>query len=141
MQTRRDLGRDLGRAALSGLALAGLGGLRAAKGDSTYKGVKLGLITGSLNPLPEVPAGKDIIDTVIAGCVEAGAANIELGSLDAAAPGLAGREVVVMCGHGERAATAASVLERAGVTDVAIQAGGPDDWAAATPGRAVQVDW
>ena len=69
-----------------------------------------------------------------------GAANIELGSLDAAAPDLAGREVVVMCGHGERAATAASVLERAGVTDVAIQVGGPADWAAATPGRAVQVD-
>ena len=69
-----------------------------------------------------------------------GAANIELGSLDAAAPDLAGREVVVMCGHGERAATAASVLERAGVTSVAIQAGGPEDWAAATPGRAVQVD-
>jgi hydroxyacylglutathione hydrolase len=69
-----------------------------------------------------------------------GAANIELGSLDAAANDLAGREVVVMCGHGERAATAASVLERAGVTGVAIQAGGPQDWAAATPGRAVQVD-
>jgi len=69
-----------------------------------------------------------------------GAANIELGSLDAAANDLTGREVVVMCGHGERAATAASVLERAGVTGVAIQAGGPGDWAAASPGRAVQVE-
>src|SRR5262249_48271391 len=30
----------------------------AATVDSTYRGVKLGLITGTLNPLPDVP-GKD----------------------------------------------------------------------------------
>jgi len=40
--------------------------------------------------------------------------------------------VVTMCGHGERAATAASVLERAGHTAVAILPGGPGDWADAT---------
>jgi hydroxyacylglutathione hydrolase len=69
-----------------------------------------------------------------------GAANIELGSLDAAANDLTGRDIVVMCGHGERAATAASVLERAGVAGVAIQVGGPEEWAAAVPGRDIQVD-
>jgi rhodanese-related sulfurtransferase len=37
-----------------------------------------------------------------------------------------------MCGHGERAATAASLLERAGRHDVAVVAGGPDDWREAT---------
>jgi hydroxyacylglutathione hydrolase len=37
-----------------------------------------------------------------------------------------------MCGHGERAATAASVLEAAGRDGVAILDGGPGDWAAAT---------
>ncbi|MGH3428731.1 MAG: rhodanese-like domain-containing protein [Mycobacteriales bacterium] len=37
-----------------------------------------------------------------------------------------------MCGHGERAMTAASLLERAGRTDVAVLEGGPEDWAAAT---------
>jgi rhodanese-related sulfurtransferase len=37
-----------------------------------------------------------------------------------------------MCAHGERAATAASILERAGRPGVAVTVGGPDDWAAAT---------
>ena len=36
---------------------------------------------------------------------------------------------MVMCGHGERAASAASVLERAGRSDLRIVSGGPDDWA------------
>jgi len=39
---------------------------------------------------------------------------------------------VTMCGHGERAATAASVLERAGHTAVTVLPGGPPEWAAAT---------
>ena len=36
---------------------------------------------------------------------------------------------VVMCGHGERAMTAASVLARAGRDDIAVLRGSPDDWA------------
>lgn len=60
------------------------------------------------------------------------AANVELGALAEGArpdirPGTA-----VMCGHGERAMTAASLLERAGHDDIAVVAGGPDDWAKAT---------
>ena len=46
-----------------------------------------------------------------------------------------GRPVVTMCGHGERAATAASLLERAGHTAVAVLPGGPPDWARATGRR------
>jgi hydroxyacylglutathione hydrolase len=61
-----------------------------------------------------------------------GARHIELGALAGQAPGLVGRPVVTMCGHGERAATAASVLERAGRTGVAVLTGGPQDWSAAT---------
>lgn len=38
---------------------------------------------------------------------------------------------VVMCGHGERAATAASLLLRDG-HDTAVLSGGPEDWAKAT---------
>jgi rhodanese-related sulfurtransferase len=38
----------------------------------------------------------------------------------------------MMCGHGERAMTAASLLERAGHDDLAVVVGGPDDWAQAT---------
>jgi len=40
--------------------------------------------------------------------------------------------VTVMCGHGERAMTAASLLERAGRHDLRVLVGGPDDWARAT---------
>jgi hydroxyacylglutathione hydrolase len=69
-----------------------------------------------------------------------GAANVELGGLAARSAGLSGRGVVVMCGHGERAATAASVLERSGVADAAMLIGGPQDWANAAAGRTVQVD-
>ena len=43
-----------------------------------------------------------------------------------------------MCGHGERAATAASVLEQAGHHSVAVLAGGPPDWSDAT-GQALEV--
>ena len=61
-----------------------------------------------------------------------GARNIELGSLAGQAAAIRDRPVVTMCGHGERAATAASVLERAGHTAVAVLPGGPQQWAAAT---------
>jgi rhodanese-related sulfurtransferase len=43
-----------------------------------------------------------------------------------------------MCGHGERAATAASLLERAGHTAVAVLPGGPADWAEGT-GRMLEA--
>ena len=59
-----------------------------------------------------------------------GARNVELGTIgDPAAP-LPVEPLAVMCGHGERGATAASILERTGRTDVAVLIGGPDDWAA-----------
>ena len=61
-----------------------------------------------------------------------GARNIELGALTSQAASVQGRPVVTMCGHGERAATAASVLERAGHTAVAVLTGGPPDWSDAT---------
>ena len=64
-----------------------------------------------------------------------GARNIELGSLPGRAPAVTGRPAVLMCGHGERATTAASVLERAGHPAVAVLTGGPPDWAEATGGR------
>jgi rhodanese-related sulfurtransferase len=38
---------------------------------------------------------------------------------------------VVMCGHGERAMGAASLLARAGITNVRVLDGGPEDWATA----------
>ena len=68
--------REFGQAAIGGLSA--MGGLHAAQVSSTVRGVKLGLITGSLNPLPE---GKDPIDAIIEQCVQLGAANIELVNL------------------------------------------------------------
>ena len=60
-----------------------------------------------------------------------GALHVELGELTAAAGHLPGDGLAAMCAHGERAATAASVLERAGREGVAVVVGGPDEWAAA----------
>ncbi len=40
-----------------------------------------------------------------------------------------------MCGHGERAMGAASLLERTGHRDLAVLDGGPEDWAEATGGK------
>jgi hydroxyacylglutathione hydrolase len=62
-----------------------------------------------------------------------GSIHIELGSLEHACGALPDGPVAVMCAHGERAATAASLLEQAGRKDVAVVVGGPDDWA--TRGR------
>jgi len=65
-----------------------------------------------------------------------GAEHIELGDLP-------GREqavpdgAVVMCGHGERAMTAASMLQAAGRRGLAVLAGGAQDWAAEA-GRPLQ---
>ena len=59
-----------------------------------------------------------------------GADHIELGNLAARLRDLPAGPVAVMCGHGERAMTAASVAERAGRRDLVAVAGGPAEWAA-----------
>jgi glyoxylase-like metal-dependent hydrolase (beta-lactamase superfamily II) len=56
-----------------------------------------------------------------------GAAAIELGTLSLHVADVPER-VTVMCGHGERAMTAASLLERSG-RDAAVFEGSPRDWA------------
>jgi glyoxylase-like metal-dependent hydrolase (beta-lactamase superfamily II)/rhodanese-related sulfurtransferase len=60
-----------------------------------------------------------------------GARNIELGALLEHLGQVPHGPVVVMCGHGERAMGAASLLERTGRTDVRVLAGGAHDWARA----------
>ena len=60
------------------------------------------------------------------------AEHIELGDIDEV--DLNG-PVAVMCGHGERAMSAASVLQRRGKSDVQVVTGGPDDWSRATGRR------
>jgi rhodanese-related sulfurtransferase len=65
-----------------------------------------------------------------------GAIHVELGDLTTAT--VPDGPVTVMCGHGERAMTAASLLEAGGHHRVAVLAGGPADWSAAT-GTALQI--
>ena len=56
-------------------------------------------------------------------------AHVELGELPARADQVPTGATVVMCGHGERAMTAASLLERGGRKGMAVLVGGPEDWA------------
>ena len=65
-----------------------------------------------------------------------GARNVELGSV-AVAPLPTGDATTVMCGHGERAMSAASLLAARGVTTRVFD-GGPDTWTTAT-GHALEV--
>lgn len=58
------------------------------------------------------------------------AIHVELGDIAGRAADLPAGPLALMCGHGERAATAASLLERAGRTDLAVVVGGPSDWTA-----------
>ncbi|QNE73297.1 MBL fold metallo-hydrolase [Streptomyces finlayi] len=60
-----------------------------------------------------------------------GAVHIELGDLTERS-GEAPRGPVVACGHGERAMTAASLLQRNGHKHLAVLDGGPADWSKAT---------
>jgi glyoxylase-like metal-dependent hydrolase (beta-lactamase superfamily II) len=55
-------------------------------------------------------------------------AHLELGSLRSRLDAVPAGPITVMCGHGERAMTAASLLEAAGRDDVSVLVGGPDDW-------------
>jgi hydroxyacylglutathione hydrolase len=63
-----------------------------------------------------------------------GALAIELGALadDRQPAELPEGPITVMCGHGERAMTAASLLARAGHHDLRVAHGGPHDWRRAT---------
>jgi rhodanese-related sulfurtransferase len=65
-----------------------------------------------------------------------GAANVELGAIPDVKFGE--RAITVMCGHGERAMSAASILEGRGVSNLRVVVGGPDDWAART-GRQLDI--
>jgi hydroxyacylglutathione hydrolase len=113
----------------------------------------IGAWDGPLATLPLLPpgeiAGRRVLDVRQDSEYDAGhlpgAVHIELGDLpttpygDAGEAGEAGEDApsVVMCGHGERATTAASLLLAKGHRDVAVLAGGPEDWAEVTGRRLV----
>jgi glyoxylase-like metal-dependent hydrolase (beta-lactamase superfamily II)/rhodanese-related sulfurtransferase len=65
-----------------------------------------------------------------------GAIHIELGSLQGVADELSRAPLTLYCKHGERAMTAASVLERAGHRDISVIHGGFDAWRRSQVGTA-----
>ena len=64
-----------------------------------------------------------------------GAVHVELGSLTQRTRPVPDGPLLVHCGHGERAMSAASLLERAGRHDVAVLAGGPEQLGALDVGE------
>ena len=60
------------------------------------------------------------------------AIHVELGEISARAAELPDEPTVVMCGHGERAMSAASLLQAAGHHNLVVLDGGPQDWVRAT---------
>jgi len=64
-----------------------------------------------------------------------GALHVELGDVACRAADLPDQPIVVMCGHGERAMGAASLLQREGHRNLAVLDGGPQDWAKVTGGQ------
>lgn len=75
----------------------------------------------------------DVVDVRQASEYETGhvpyAVNVELAQLTVAH--LSDYPLTVMCGHGERAMTGASLLAAGGRTDVVVLDGGPDTWSTA----------
>jgi hydroxyacylglutathione hydrolase len=66
-----------------------------------------------------------------------GAVPAELGALDSSTQ-LPPGPLTLMCGHGERAMTAASLLERRGRSELTVVEGGPEEWAE-VPGHRLEV--
>ncbi len=56
-----------------------------------------------------------------------GALHVELGALTQPTDEVPDTSLLVHCGHGERAMSAASLLQRSGHADVAVLAGGPEE--------------
>jgi len=126
---RRELVRqclNIGYENLAGELTGGIDGWRAAGGDVASTTL---VDAGELD-------GRTVVDVrqrneFITGHVP-GAVSMELGALGDERGALPDGPLVLMCGHGERAATAASLLEAAGRSGLAVAVGGPDGWAEAT---------
>jgi hypothetical protein len=69
--------REFGQLALAGVAASWLPPLTGGGAAMTVRGVRIGLITGSLNPLPQ-EAGRDPIDVIIEQCTALGVVDVEL---------------------------------------------------------------
>jgi glyoxylase-like metal-dependent hydrolase (beta-lactamase superfamily II)/rhodanese-related sulfurtransferase len=100
-----------------------------------------GFELGRITLVPAAKATGTIVDIRQDGEYAAGhvpgALHVELGSL--ATEGVSDNgPLTLMCGHGERAMSAASVLEAQGHRDLKVVVGGPPDWASGT-GRSLDT--
>jgi rhodanese-related sulfurtransferase len=132
-QDRHELVRqclDIGHERLVGELAGGLEAWRAA--ESPVETIELVDPTEMIGTIVDVRQDNEYT----AGHVP-GARHVELGSIRTTR--LPNEPMTVMCGHGERAMTAASLLTAGGHTDVTVLAGGPDTWTAAT-GRPLATD-
>lgn len=131
-QDRADLVRQalkVGYEQLAGELDGGMAAWRAAGlPERTIARVAPALVDGTLI---DVRQASEYISGHVPGAVLA-----ELGSLGAGEH-LPRGDLSVMCQHGERATTAASLLQRAGREGLRVVAGSADDWAATT-GRQLQ---
>jgi glyoxylase-like metal-dependent hydrolase (beta-lactamase superfamily II)/rhodanese-related sulfurtransferase len=96
-----------------------------------------GLPTASVSLVgPDDSHGLQLLDVRQAAEFESGhvptARHLELGALAAGTSEPRTEPTVLMCGHGERAMSAASLLTRSGVRDVRVLEGGPQEVADAT---------
>jgi glyoxylase-like metal-dependent hydrolase (beta-lactamase superfamily II)/rhodanese-related sulfurtransferase len=117
---------------IAGELLGGLGSWTAAGGTVT----RMPLVG------PDAVGDRAVLDVRQTGEFAAGhlpgATHIELGALATGAAAMPAEPVIVMCGHGERAMTAASLLARTGTRDLAVLVGGAEDWSDAT-GRPLRM--
>ena len=124
-QDRDDLVRQclkVGYERLAGELAEGMDAWRAAG----YREARIPLVGTAALP------GTNLLDVrqadeYAAGSIPA-AAHIELGSLSNRTADVADEPLTVYCGHGERAMTGASILERAGRRDLAVLDGGYEAW-------------
>ncbi|MDQ6910095.1 MAG: MBL fold metallo-hydrolase [Actinomycetota bacterium] len=100
-------------------------------GIDAWVGAGLGTDTISLAAVEE--AGQAVIDVRQSSEFEAGhlprAVSVELGKLGRSS--LPRGPIALMCGHGERAMSAASLLQRQGRRNMTVLVGGPERWSAA----------
>ena len=114
---------NIGYDNIAGELAGGIDAWRAA--DQPVATTRLIEAASAQPPIIDVRQRNEYLDGHIPGAI-----NVELGTI-ANAPVASQGSITVMCGHGERAASAASLLERRGI-DARIAVGGPDDWSDAT---------
>ena len=103
-------------------------------GIESWRAAGLPVSTIALRPVHEEPQGAPLdvrqASEWASGHIP-GAVHLELGSVMAAAGAIPAGPLTIYCGHGERAMTAASLLEGQGRASLAVLDGGFDAWRSA----------